>query len=453
MIVSKIKLSDIEFNRIEPEFYQPKFLKAKEQSGNKLLFEYGVKVIHPAETKRIYSKDGKLRIVFAQNVRDNIMDWTVSQFMDSSKLPIIERNKLETNDVLVTRSGANFGQTSVITYEPSQENLFACADILILKPGIIGGPLLSTFLNSIVGKLLMIRGVYGAGLPHVAPLYISQIPFPEYLLISKNKIEELLLESRRKQSASQTLYLEATHLLEKELFLKDLQFNTQTSFPTKLNNVVNSQRIDSNHFMPKFTQLIEHIKTNFNYSFLGNLTLLNSRGVQPIYILDGDKKVVTSQHITQTHLKFDSLEKTSKSFFIKSTEAQIKYGDILIYSTGAYVGQTNCYLMDEISLASNHVNILRLNTKEIDSAYVALLLNSTVGKLQTEMHIRGSAQAELYPSDIAKFIVPLLDKKIMKEIGDYVRKSFIALKESKILLDQAKTEVESLIENAVIKAS
>ena len=90
--------------------------------------------------------------------------------------------------------------------------------------------------------------------------------------------------------------------------------------------------------------------------------------------------------------------------------------------------------------------------KDVDPAYVALVLNTLIGKTQTEKHIRGSAQAELYPNDLAKFIVPLLDKSIMTEIGDFVRDSLQALIESKKLLQQAKTEVETLIEQAANKS-
>jgi restriction endonuclease S subunit len=126
----------------------------------------------------------------------------------------------------------------------------------------------------------------------------------------------------------------------------------------------------------------------------------------------------------------------------------VKYGDILTYTTGAYVGQTNPYLSEEPALASNHVNILRIKNPDIDPVFIALVMNSIVGKLQTEKHIRGSAQAELYPNDIAKFIIPILDYQVMVKIGDMVKQSLIASQDSKRLLEQAKSEVETLIEQA-----
>lgn len=147
MISNQILLSEIEFNRIESEYYKPQFVQAKDIVGQKTLASYGIKAIHPAEVQRKYSDSGQLKIVLAQNVRDNYMDWSTEKFMDKQYLSSIGRNKLYADDVLVTRSGANFGQTTVASSIDLSTNHYACADVLILKPGEIGGALLSTYLN------------------------------------------------------------------------------------------------------------------------------------------------------------------------------------------------------------------------------------------------------------------------------------------------------------------
>ena len=99
-------------------------------------------------------------------------------------------------------------------------------------------------------------------------------------------------------------------------------------------------------------------------------------------------------------------------------------------------------------MASNHVNIVRLRAG-IDAAYLALVFQSVVGQFQTRKHARGSAQAELYPTDIDRFVVPLLDTDKQKAIGDLVRESLVKKQESWKLLEQAKNRVEQLIEEAV----
>jgi restriction endonuclease S subunit len=80
---------------------------------------------------------------------------------------------------------------------------------------------------------------------------------------------------------------------------------------------------------------------------------------------------------------------------------------------------------------------------------MALVFQSIVGQFQTQQHARGSAQAELYPSDIDRFVVPLLDPTKQKAIGDLVRESLVKQQESRQLLEQAKARVEQLIEEVV----
>ena len=79
---------------------------------------------------------------------------------------------------------------------------------------------------------------------------------------------------------------------------------------------------------------------------------------------------------------------------------------------------------------------------------MALVFQSVIGQLQTQQHARGSAQAELYPSDIDRFVVPLLDPEKQKEIGNLVRASLEKQQESRSLLEEAKTRVEQLIVEA-----
>ena len=111
-------------------------------------------------------------------------------------------------------------------------------------------------------------------------------------------------------------------------------------------------------------------------------------------------------------------------------------------------GFTNVYLSDGPALASNHVNILRLRS-DIDAAYMALVFQSVVGQFQTKKHARGSTQAELYPADIDRFVVPLLDRNKQQTIGDLLRKSLVKKQESQQLLERAKAYVEQLIQEAV----
>lgn len=178
------------------------------------------------------------------------------------------------------------------------------------------------------------------------------------------------------------------------------------------------------------------------------MRIYNRRGFQPVYMESGPVAVINSQHIGPQHIDYEGLEKTSTAAFAAVPEAHIKLGDLLIYTTGAHIGRTNVYLSDVPAMASNHVNILRIRPG-IDSAYMALVFQSTVGQFQTQKHARGSAQAELYPSDIDRLVVPLLDEEKQKVIGNLVRESLALRQESRKLIERAILSVEQFIRNAI----
>ena len=193
------------------------------------------------------------------------------------------------------------------------------------------------------------------------------------------------------------------------LTLDKLNFKKPTGYTARFSELEQSRRLDAQHFQPRFHEIIKHLQA-FDSKHVREIRTYNRRGVQPIYVEDGLFDVVNSQHIGPQHIDYDGLQKTSEKAYATSPEGHIQKNDLLIYTTGAYIGRTNVYLSSQPALASNHVNILRLNSG-IDAAYMALVFQSVAGQFQTKKHARGSAQAELYPTDIDRFVVPLLPQQ------------------------------------------
>ena len=278
---------------------------------------------------------------------------------------------------------------------------------------------------------------------------LSRIRIPNFPDFQQDNIEALINQSISANRQSKTLYTQAQQLLEEGLGLAKLRFDKPMGYAARFSELESSRRSDAHHYQPRFAQLLHHI-SKFSTRKIRDIRTYNRRGIQPVYMKNGEYAVVNSQHLGPKHINYDGLQKTSAHAFFASSEAHIKLGDLLIYTTGAYIGRTNAYLSDTPAFASNHVNILRLNP-DIDHAYMALVFQSIIGQFQTQKHARGSAQAELYPADIDKFIVPLLPPDRQKVIGNLVRESLEKQCESIRLLDRAKSRVEQLIEAAVQK--
>jgi len=447
-----IKLTDIKPDRCDAEYFRKdyqdniSFLKKTGDACNLgRLFNHINRGSQPS-----YSNNGTIKALRSVNVGFMNFNETRQEYVTKSFFESNNRGQVQKEDVLITSTGVGtLGRTSIWFYD---DKAYCDGHITILRNGSIDPYFITAFLNSNYGLLQFDQNFRGSsGQIEIYPYDISKFVIPECLFPHQQEIGDNLRQAFSLQQESYNLYQQATALLEKELGLDKIMFNKPKSYTANYSEVATTRRLDSNYFQPQFKQLINHLLANFECKKIGYLASLNTRGVQPIYIENGESLVVNSKHISATHLKYDKLERTSKREFEANTKAHIFNGDILIYTTGAYVGLTNVYLGQEKALASNHVNILRLNDNKINTTYLALVLNTTIGKLQTNQHIRGSAQAELYPNDIAKFIVPIIDEDKMEAIGNLVRNSLEDSQSSKILLEQAKKRVEELIEKAVKK--
>ena len=175
--------SIVDFSRIEQslrmdgEYYQPLYLHYANITLSGETLETNTAITHPIEIKRVYEKSG-VQILLAQNIRYNRLDFSTVVYMPLSVVNQISRNKLSVDDVVMTRSGANFGDAAVYKGVPSE--IYACADCLIIRPRDIPGGYLSTYLNTKIGRALLTRGAYGMAQPHIAPNYLYTMRLPQF---------------------------------------------------------------------------------------------------------------------------------------------------------------------------------------------------------------------------------------------------------------------------------
>jgi len=307
---------------------------------------------------------------------------------------------------------------------------------------------LTVFLNTPFGiGQIERRAMRSINQANVSGSEVRKILIPLVDLSVQQEVADLVNAAFSKQRDGLSYFATAQNHLETGLGLDKLSFQKPVGYIAQCSDLETSHRSDAQHYQPRFKQLIDHIK-GFPSARVRDIRSLNRRGLQPLYMANGDIDVVNSQHLGPKHIDYEGLEKTSAKSFASAPEAHIQQDDLLIYTTGGYIGRTNVYLSDAPAMASNYVNFVRLHPS-IDAAYMALVFQSIVGQFQTQQHARGSAQAKLYPSDIDRFAVPLLDADKRKEIGDLVRESLVKQQESRRLLEQAKTRVEQLIEVAV----
>lgn len=95
---------------------------------------------------------------------------------------------------------------------------------------------------------------------------------------------------------------------------------------------------------------------------------------------------------------------------------------------------------------SGNITIIKIDNTKIDKDYVACYFNSEVGQNYIRQHISNTARKFLTIGKIKQFEVPIPGKYIQSHIGEYLRKYNELILCVEKLIQEAKKDVEDLIE-------
>jgi type I restriction enzyme S subunit len=310
----------------------------------------------------------------------------------------------------------------------------------------------TAFLRSKYGYRQLIREreltiQYQLTLDRVANILVFK---PESLLL-ENRIGEILKKSFEINQSSKSLYSEAENLLLEELGLKDWKPKHQLSYIKNYSDMQKAQRFDAEYFQPQYDEIIEKVK-NIQNDDLGNIVKW-SKGIEvgsEQYIDEGFDFIRISDFNTKG--LSETSKKISKELFSELKDKfSPKKGDILFTKDGT-IGLTYLVNQDQEAIISGA--FLKLRPKiDIESEYLALVLNSIMCKKQIEMMSGGAIIAHLKPSDAMKLQIPILSPKKQQEISSKIIDSKEKDNQSKSLLSIAKKAVEMAIETSEEQAS
>ena len=385
-------------------------------------------------------------------IHNMLCDFEVDKHADIS-LNEFQKFKLNDRDVLFNRTNSYewVGRTGIYRKTGALDFTFASYLVrFIPDEGKVLPEYLTAFLNSSVGVWdIKRRARHSINQTNVNPEEVKAIMIPLLGIDFQYNIKSLFDVGYQKLLLSQNIYSQAETLLLEALGLNDFDFDAGKEVHSNVKmcsaSFLASGRLDAEYYQRKY-EVLEHIcleKSAYTKK-IAEIQQFNARGLQPEYVENGEVDIINSRHILEKHLDYDSFERTTLFHWEKQGRAQVFENDILIYTTGANIGRSQVYLSSKKALASNHVNILRI--KNEDPIYTAFVLNSKIGRLQTEQLSAGSAQQELYPKDIAKFYVPYVRKEDQVQISNAVKESFCLQTQSKILFHLAKQAVETAIE-------
>lgn len=446
---SAVLKSQIEITRrLDAEYYRPEYLQV-EKKLNSIKTITIDKISEGVVNFGAYSlcnyiiwQDSGVPYLNVENIKDGYINSEDVKFIDEEVNEILKRSKVKEGQVILTMAGT-IGNAAVAHKVPNKINSNQATAKITLKEG-FSPYYLTAFLNSYYGKRQTEREIVSSVQPNIFLWQIKNFKVPVISKSEQMNIEKVYKQGLNCLEQSGCLCQIAENLLLEVLGLKDLKVEDDLSYTVNLSDAKSVHRIDAEYFQPKYKKLIEKIRKHKLIS-LGDLVSMK-KGIEPgsnEYQDEGKLFIrvsnISKQGFTDKDPKYlrEELYRQLKDGF------EPKVGEILL-TKDATPGVA--YVLKELIESIVGSGIMRLKVKDdIEPEYLALCINSIIGRMQVEQDAAGSIISHWKPEQIKNLQIPFLSRNIQQKIADLVSQSYEARKKAKELLKEAKEKVEKII--------
>jgi len=175
------------------------------------------------------------------------------------------------------------------------------------------------------------------------------------------------------------------------------------------------------------------------------------RGASPSYNSNGEIPVVKTGHLKNGYIEISQEEFVDTDFYNKSTRSQVKYGDILIASTGKVsLGKVDLLEEEQNLIADSHISILRIDDEKYSPKFFTYFFRSILGYFQIERDFTGATnQIELYADEISNFQIPNISLKGQQKIVDEIKVELDKQEDIKNKIQSERNKIDEIIERVI----
>lgn len=394
-----------------------------------------------------YLEQGVL-FIRTQNVKSNMVDVVDGKYISLDDDKALRRSRLKKYDVLLTITGVDLGRSAVVPEQilPANINQHSVKmEIENLDPYF-----LSVFLNSRYGQSQIWRRVYGATRPAINYEEIKDmiIPTPEF------SIQQYIGKKIRK---AEELHEEAKHLkkqafdkLNKSLFLEELEISLK-GINSKFNWIDCNleDRLDAEYYKREYTLINEHLE-RYAIKVQPLRELVREKIVSGSTPSDLEKRIIQGRHYFIKANKLDGYSISSNLDLIDDEGERllrssiVNCGDILLSIAGS-IGISSV-VPKSISQACINQALVRIRPKEKEINYYLCFVLNHFSIHFSNRQANGAVQKNLNRDEVGKILIPRIDIETEKIINCAIEKFVMLIGDSNQLINEAKRDVEDLIE-------
>lgn len=418
--------------RIDPEFYQPKYLKYDEvfrnigapivELGDVIKDGYRVVYENTNILDEEFDNDEHVKFLQASDILDDFpaiekesIGWVTRK--DLSRYP---KGQIRRGEVLIEVKG----KAEKVVHVPSDfpENVLVTGTLYKILPdeSIVDSRYLTLYLLSDIGKELRNREKTNTLISYVNKdaLYGLTIPLLENSTQKKfgksySRAMELREKSKSRKDRAEQVLLDA-------LGLDDFTPGQENTFTTSLTDLDSTLRLDAGYYRPKYIEALTTLKNGTSNQCLSEIASLE-KGNQA----RGDG-----------HMPYASIGDLHGPVLYPSDTADpsedlITVGpqDLILAVTGATIGKNGMNLTEEQIAISGDMIAIRPQT--VDPYYLLTVIGSPMVQALCDRDKTGTTNEHLGPDDVAQFPIPRLDPDVEKRIGQLARGSLEARSKAK----------------------
>lgn len=445
MSFSIIKKSQLEgAKRIDAEYYKPEYLQKMQilnQVGIQRLGDIAY-ITDGEHGSPIFDDSSKIRYYSAQHVKDNLIDYknakNISKIIDDRN----KRSRLQKNDVLLSTVGT-IGFAGLISEEMLPANIDRHVARIKVNKNSLDPEFLVVFLNSSFGKFQSIRESTGNVQLNLFIDKIKELKVPK----KNNKyITELFKKALRELKKSEELFSQAENLLLEELGLKDFQFEDDLSYIVNFSEVKSVKRIDAEYFLPKYQKLKDKLLQHKGIPLAEFVENVSAR-FNPLQYLEKTFNYVELANIDDSIGVINGFSEVLGKDAPSRAKRVLSKGDVIVSSIEGSLKKVALVEKEQEGYLAS-TGFFQFRSKKVQPEYLLVVAKSIVLQMQLQKHTSGTILSAVPQDSLQNIAIPVLSRDIQQKIADLIIQSHESLKKSKELLEQAKREVEKMIENS-----
>ena len=483
--VSVLKLSEVkkdnESFRIDSEYFKKEYL----ENENRIKSTQIIKNFINTKIKNIKSLKLNKSFNYLQ-ISDidlnNGIEYSITE-IDCKDIPDRATYVLQKNDICVSTVRPNRNAVALIKNPKRLVGTSGFAVLRLTSRDILP-EVLYIFVKTDYFITKMMRANTASLYPAVLDSDIHKCKIPIFPMPFQLEIEKLVKDSHKALESSKALYKEAEVLLYEALGLdpknplqsilhsnyESLPYRSnqnENSVDAKSNQIPNTTiatlkesfiktgRLDAEYYQSKYEDietkihnfptiklkdLVQYPITSGATPKAGGSDYTDSKNGIP-FLRAVDLKNARVDIANLLYIKPETHEKSLK-------RTKLMKGDIL-FSIAGVIGR--CAIFDYAFEANINqaLAILRFTeSKKIKRLYLIAFFNSQFGQMYLERYSRQGLQTNLNLDEVGNLEIPIIDSTTQESIAKHLQKSFELRAEAKKLLESAKAEVESALNNA-----